>query len=139
MKRLIALLGVTGMFIAGCQDNQAEAQFRAEEPYSANPAYVNTSDGSDGQSLDSLDTGYTDTTYENAAPAEPAAASYDSSDEPLAPIGGTTYTVQKGDTLYELARRFYSDQARWRDIWEANSARLANPDRLQIGMKLIIP
>ncbi len=60
-------------------------------------------------------------------------------DEPLSPAGGQVYTVQKGDSLYELARRFYNDQSRWREIWEANKNRLADPDKLQVGMKLIIP
>jgi nucleoid-associated protein YgaU len=60
-------------------------------------------------------------------------------DEPLAPIGGQVYTVQKGDTLYKLARRFYNDQSRWRDIWEANRNRIPDPDKIAVGMKLIIP
>ena len=57
----------------------------------------------------------------------------------MSPAGGQVYTVQKGDSLYELARRFYNDQSRWREIWEANKNRLADPDKLQVGMKLIIP
>ena len=52
---------------------------------------------------------------------------------------GGTYVVAKGDTLFELARRFYRDEARWRDIWNANRARVPNRDRLPIGIKLIIP
>jgi nucleoid-associated protein YgaU len=47
--------------------------------------------------------------------------------------------VQKGDTLYKVARRFYNDQSRWREIWEANKTRLPDPDKLPIGIKLIIP
>ena len=47
--------------------------------------------------------------------------------------------MQKGDTLFSLARKFYDDQARWKDIWEANRTRLPDPDRLSVGMKLIIP
>jgi LysM domain len=31
-----------------------------------------------------------------------------------------TYTTGEGETLWELARRFYDDGARWADIWRAN-------------------
>lgn len=60
-------------------------------------------------------------------------------DEELDPVGGQTYVVRKGDTLYKLARRFYNDQSRWREIWEANRNRIPDPDQLRVGMKLIIP
>ncbi len=50
-----------------------------------------------------------------------------------------THVVRKGDSLYGLAREYYGDQSRWRDIYEANRGRLSNPDKLSIGMKLIVP
>ncbi len=52
---------------------------------------------------------------------------------------GQTYVVAKGDTLFQLARRFYQNESRWRDIWNANRARVPNKDRLPVGIKLIIP
>ena len=60
-------------------------------------------------------------------------------DEPFAPEGGGVYVVQKKDTLYDLSRRFYGDQSRWREIWDANRNRVPNPDQLPVGIKLIIP
>jgi len=71
-----------------------------------------------------------------------ATADTTANDEVLAPsdtAGSRTYTVQKGDTLYGLARKFYNDQARWKDIWEANRTRLSDPNKLSVGTKLIIP
>lgn len=53
--------------------------------------------------------------------------------------GARTHTVTKGDTLYNLARQYYHDQAKWRDIWQANRTRVPNPDVLPVGSKLIIP
>jgi LysM repeat protein len=50
------------------------------------------------------------------------------------PTGGTTYTVQSGDTLFRIAQRFGVTVAA---IVEANN--LANPDSLSIGQQLIIP
>ncbi len=49
------------------------------------------------------------------------------------------YTVRKGETLFELARRFYGDQQQWRRIYQANRNRIKDPQQIQAGMKLIIP
>lgn len=50
-----------------------------------------------------------------------------------------TYKVVKGDTLYSLARRFYSDQGRWRSIHQANMSTIPNPNRLPVGVELVLP
>jgi len=52
---------------------------------------------------------------------------------------GRTYTVQRGDTLYKLARRFYNDAAKWRDIYDANRDVIKDPNKIEVGMKLVIP
>lgn len=49
------------------------------------------------------------------------------------------YTVRKGETLFELSRRFYGDQQQWRRIYQANRNRIKDPQQIQAGMKLIIP
>jgi nucleoid-associated protein YgaU len=137
----MVLLGATGMILTGCQKNEEPAAY-SSEPVS--PAYQSpyastdtTSDTAD-TSLDELDstssTGY-ETTYEPADTSTPAYTS----DEPLTPTAGRVYTVRQGDTLYKLARQFYNDQSRWRDIWEANRTRLPDPNKLSIGTRLIIP
>ncbi|MBN2582862.1 MAG: LysM peptidoglycan-binding domain-containing protein [Planctomycetes bacterium] len=50
-----------------------------------------------------------------------------------------TYTVQKKDTLYSLARRFYGNQARWKDIYNANRDKIRDPNQLRVGQELVIP
>lgn len=51
-----------------------------------------------------------------------------------------TYTVQKGDTLVAIARKFYGSDGEWKRILEANASVLkGNADALQPGMKLSIP
>ena len=52
---------------------------------------------------------------------------------------GSTHLVAKGDTLFALARRYYSDQSRWKDIWEANRSAVPNPDQIRVGQELVIP
>lgn len=49
-----------------------------------------------------------------------------------------TYRVQRGDTLSAIARRFYGDPARWRDIYEANP-QLEDFNRLRVGVELRLP
>ena len=47
------------------------------------------------------------------------------------------YTVRQGDTLGGVARRFYGATGRFPLIVAAN--RIANPDRLRVGQRLVIP
>lgn len=62
-----------------------------------------------------------------AAPAEDAA------------VDGEVYTVQAGDTLSGLAKKFYKDGNLSGIIFKANSKVLKNPNALRPGMKLVIP
>jgi len=36
------------------------------------------------------------------------------------PAGATVYTIERGDTLWDLANRFYSDPYLWPQLWEQN-------------------
>ncbi|HEY8535268.1 MAG TPA: LysM peptidoglycan-binding domain-containing protein [Vicinamibacterales bacterium] len=49
------------------------------------------------------------------------------------------YTVKSGDTLSKLAKRFLGDANRYMDIFNANKDQLKDPDRIQVGQKLVIP
>ena len=53
--------------------------------------------------------------------------------------GGKTHVVQKGDTLYKIARDHYGDQSKWRSIFEANRDQLSDPHRLKVGQTLTLP
>ena len=51
-----------------------------------------------------------------------------------------TYTVQKGDTLVAIARKFYGGDSDWKRILDANSSVLkGDAAALRPGMKLTIP
>jgi nucleoid-associated protein YgaU len=57
-----------------------------------------------------------------------------------APGAANTYTVQRGDTLVALSRKFYGSDADWKRILEANAGLLkGDPAALKPGMKLTIP
>ena len=51
-----------------------------------------------------------------------------------------TYTVQPGDTLFQIAEKVYGDGNQWHLIYEANRNVIGgNPDQIQAGMVLVIP
>ena len=49
----------------------------------------------------------------------------------------TTYTIQKGDTLWSIAQQVYGSGKRWKDIADAND--ISNPNKLAIGQILPLP
>jgi nucleoid-associated protein YgaU len=50
-----------------------------------------------------------------------------------------TYTVQAGDTLGKIAQELYGDGGRWTEIYEANKAKIADPNVIEVGQELEIP
>jgi hypothetical protein len=50
-----------------------------------------------------------------------------------------TYTVEKGDTLSAIAKKFYGDSSDYPLIFEANKPMLSDPDKIYPGQVLRIP
>jgi 5'-nucleotidase / UDP-sugar diphosphatase len=73
-------------------------------------------------------------TYSSAA-ATPDAPSAAPTPAPATTSG--TYTVQKGDTLWNIAKAHYGDAKRWHDIANANPG--VDPNKLKIGQVLTLP
>ena len=55
------------------------------------------------------------------------------------PAGARRHTVQAGDTLSRIAQQYYSNRAKWRDIYAANRTVMKNETDLKVGMELKIP
>lgn len=54
--------------------------------------------------------------------------------------GGRVHVVQKGDTIFKLARDYYGgDASKWRTIYDANRDQIANPNQIRVGQRLVIP
>ena len=55
------------------------------------------------------------------------------------PAQMTTYTVQSGDTLSAIAKRFLGNANDYMDIFNANRDQLTDPDKIKPGQVLKIP
>ncbi len=67
-------------------------------------------------------------------------ANSSSGEETYWPEGTRLYTVKKGDTLESIARQMYGSSHIWSLIANANKQILrTNPDKLLVGMQLVIP
>jgi LysM repeat protein len=51
---------------------------------------------------------------------------------------GETYTIKKGDTLWDISNAFLKDPFLWPFIWKANQY-ITNPDLIYPGNNLVIP
>jgi len=92
-----------------------------------------------GKKKDAMADGY-DPSAETAAPAENYPAYPSGGTYTGATTGSRFHTVQKKETLYALARQYYNDQSRWKDIYEANRAEIGgDPSRIRVGQRLVIP
>ena len=50
---------------------------------------------------------------------------------------GSSYTVQSGDSLWEIAKKNYGDGSRYTELQEANN--ISDPNKLAVGQVLTIP
>ena len=53
--------------------------------------------------------------------------------------GAREYTVEPGDTLSNIARKYYGTQYKWERIFQANQPVMKHPDYIYVGQKIIIP
>lgn len=58
--------------------------------------------------------------------------------KPIAP-GTRTHVVQSGETMASIARKYYKNEARWRDIQDANYYSTNGTPKIKPGQTLIIP
>ncbi|MEK6728182.1 MAG: LysM peptidoglycan-binding domain-containing protein [Candidatus Omnitrophota bacterium] len=55
------------------------------------------------------------------------------------PAAVEKYTVQKGDTLQKISKKFYGTTKKWNKIYELNKDTLKAPDKIRPGQVLNIP
>ena len=49
------------------------------------------------------------------------------------------HVVSKHDTLFGIARMYYGDQRRWKEIYSANRNNILDPNMIRVGQRLMIP
>ena len=108
-NRIIAAVAAAAV-IGGCSNNK-QADVDLPQPVAADPVVV----------------------AEPVGCPTPDASAYDSTY-----LGNNrSYSIQRGDTLWSLASRYYSNGQRWRDIAAANPG--INPRRMRVGQIVVIP
>ena len=50
-----------------------------------------------------------------------------------------TYTVKKGDCLWNIAKKFYGNGSAYTKIYDANTNKIANPNLIYAGQVFVIP
>jgi nucleoid-associated protein YgaU len=81
-----------------------------------------------------VDPTYSDLVVDITAPMAAAAA-----------VGGPattpqrTYTVLPGDSLSKISKQFYGDPNKYMKIFEANTDKMSDPDKIKVGTQLLIP
>ncbi len=50
-----------------------------------------------------------------------------------------THTVAKGESLSKIAKHYYDDMMKYKQIYDANRDVLDNPDQIEVGQVLTIP
>lgn len=58
---------------------------------------------------------------------------------PKASTAQRTYTVKRGDCLWNIAKRFYGNGASYTKIYDANTKKIANPNLIYPGQVFVIP
>jgi nucleoid-associated protein YgaU len=53
--------------------------------------------------------------------------------------GSQSYEVKSGDNLSKISKQFYGDPNEYMRIFYANRETLKDPDKIQVGQKLVIP
>ncbi len=54
-------------------------------------------------------------------------------------VGAGKYTVQSGDSLSKIAKHVYGDANAYHQIFNANTDKLDDPDKIQVGQQLTLP
>lgn len=57
----------------------------------------------------------------------------------VAKTSGQNYTVKRGDCLWNIAKRFYGNGAKYTTIYNANRSKIRNPNLIYPGQVLWIP
>lgn len=145
MTRLLplALLAALTLCIPACAPkNDQKPVEEKKEPVYTPPARSNEpvySDPAQQPAPETTKTTEFPPSNDSAQPDETLTPKKPAKSKTQSTAGGRTYVVKKGDTLSEIAKKFYGDSTQWKKIYNANKSRIKDPKKLQVGTKLVIP
>ncbi len=129
MVKYALVLSLILVMLGGCQKPAAKVEPEPQNPYAAQPELFTVDPAAE-----------LTTSAGPAGPAKPAGpAAHGSSPTSKAPAVARTHKVVKGDTLRSLAKHYYNDSKRWKEIYDANRNQLSDPNALRVGQVLHIP
>lgn len=115
---------------------------RYNETLGGNVQLLHPGDRIQVPSLGQLEELYPELTGASTRSALPGSESADESGPPgafLSAEGHKMYRVKSTDNLFRIAKSTLGRGARWREIYELNRDRIADPDRLKPGMVIRLP
>ncbi len=160
------LLGGISIVISGCAPELARTNYGPEEqqwknyvqgcyntwtpPPAPAPYSENSTSSSAVSMIDSVPLATTEETTIPVVTIEPALnqpvvdASYSNANNTAAAAVApsstpSTYTVEKGDSLWIISKKVYGDGRDWKKILSANKGKLPSPGSVREGMVLNIP
>lgn len=115
--------------VAASQENSQEGEEDESKP---------SAEGIDGIVNGETDTANSDDTQDLQENNNDTAVNTDTSeDTDLVGPDGTTYTIEPGDMLMKISKKFYGDENKYKLIMEANN--ITDPNKIQVGQVLKIP
>ena len=128
MDTLLRSLVVAGIAVLlGCENQQTHQELVEATPYEP---VLDAGPMPQGTAAVDPTLGY----YSPPPAPAPAPVQYE---PPPVSYTANTYVVQKGDTLWSIAKRTYNDGRRWQDIQAANPG--ISPTRLRVGQEIMLP
>lgn len=83
-----------------------------------------------------------ETNKENKSKSEDKAAEekpQEEKEDDIASLQDEKYEVVKGDCLWNIAKKYLGDGARWGEIYELNKGIISNPSLIYAGQQLVMP
>ncbi len=78
-------------------------------------------------------------TFANAKPKAVVSSPKREALKSPAPSKNKSYTVKKGDCLWNIAKKYYGNGAKYTKIYDANKSKIKNPNLIYPGQVLTIP
>ncbi len=135
----LILVAGAALWVAGCEQKNDKKMEPLNEAPAPAPSMADGADVKDPYASDPL-LPRDDDGDMSATAAPPPRSTTPAAKSTAAPAkSGRTHVVAKGETLSSIARKYYGDASKWKVIFNANRNRIADPNRLAVGTRLIIP